>query len=592
MSSRAALLRTDVGGDQSHRESLGALRARARAWASSLSEARRPFQAALFAWSAMQAYARGAAPRVHLKMLPETKGNLDAMGFSIAQKFGSAAAAALEFIPAMHAITSIYPALLPDGRRSTLGAYYTPPALADRLVILADEAGIDWRSARVLDPAAGGGNFLLRCALRMREAIAGTEPALALAQIGNRLLGLEIDPVAAALAQASLDILFADLSAESGHAIPVMVRVCDTLNEVPEEKFDLVIGNPPYGRVKLTPTQRKEFARSLYGHANLYAVFTDIAIRWAKPGGLIAYLTPTSMLGGQYYAALRALIAETAPPLDLDFVHARSGVFEDVLQETLLALYVKGPRRLRASVQYLHVENEHEAKVSRNGTFALPADPSRPWLAPRDPNHSTLIARTEQMPHRLSDWGYHVSTGPLVWNRHKPQLRATRGQSSLPLVWAESVTSDGRFEFRARKKNHAPWFEIGPEDAWLVVRRSCVLVQRTTAKEQARRLIAAELPDQFVKKHGGVVIENHINMIRADGDAKVLSASVAALLNSRAADEVFRCISGSVAVSAFELESLPLPSPAAMRTVERLVAKGAPRERIEATINKLYGITL
>jgi adenine-specific DNA-methyltransferase len=369
-----------------------------------------------------------------------------------------------------------------------------------------------------------------------------------------------------------------------------MVRVCDTLSEIPEAKYDLVIGNPPYGRVALTPEQRMEFARGLYGHANLYGVFTDIAIRWTKKGGLIAYLTPTSMLGGQYFAALRSLVAKTAPPLDLAFVHARSGVFEDVLQETLLTLYIKGAKPLRVGVQYLRLPNENDVEISRNGTIALPTDPSRPWLAPRDPHHAALIGRVERMPHRLSDWGYAVSTGPLVWNRHKQQLRDMPGRTCVPLVWAESVTSDGRFEFRASKRNHMPWFAVMPGDDWLVVREPCVLVQRTTAKEQARRLIAAELPVQLLKKHGGVTVENHLNMVWPKTQAKVALAAVAALLNSRAADEVFRCISGSVAVSAFELQSLPLPAPAAMRPIERLLAKSAPREQIQSAIDRLYGM--
>lgn len=589
MGNRATIQRCETRDAPSGRRSLAELRAAARAWALSIPESRQASRAALFSWSVLQTYARVAAPRAQLKAFTDISGRLDSAGTVLADEFG-AVASSIDLLGAMHEITSLYPALLPDFRRSSLGAYYTPPALADRLVTLADEAGTDWSGARILDPAAGGGTFLIRCARKMRDAMSNAEPALALAQIGNRLVGYEIDPVAASLAQASLDILLADLASAS-HPVPIMVRVCDTLKEKAESKFDLVIGNPPYGRVTLTAEQRKEYARSLYGHANLYAIFTDIAIRWATSGGLIAYLTPTSMLGGQYYAALRALIAKAAPPLDLDFVHARSGVFENVLQETLLAVYVKDAKRLLVSVQHLNVEDERKAKISRNGTFTLPPDASRPWLAPRDPAHTALINRVEQMPHRLATWGYTVSTGPLVWNRHKPQLRATRGRNCLPLIWAEAVTSDARFEFRAMKRNHAPWFQVKDAgDDWLIVRVPCILVQRTTAKEQARRLIAAELPADFVKSSGGVVIENHLNMIRAKQAPKVSPACVAALLNSRAADEVFRCISGSVAVSAFELDSLPLPSPAAMRPVERLIEKGAPRERVEEAINRLYGV--
>ena len=116
-----------------------------------------------------------------------------------------------------------------------------------------------------------------------------------------------------------------------------------------------------------------------------------------------------------------------------------------------------------------------------------------------------------------------------------------------------------------------------------------MLLQRTTAKEQSRRLIAAELPEGFVCKHGLVVVENHLNMIRPlNGAPKVSPATVAALLNSDIVDHAFRCISGSVAVSAFELEALPLPCLEQARALESLLARGAKPATIERAIRVMY----
>ncbi len=67
-------------------------------------------------------------------------------------------------------------------------------------------------------------------------------------------------------------------------------------------------------------------------------MFTDLALRHARPGGIVAYVTPTSFLAGSYYQNLRRLLASEAPPVRMDFVEARRGVFDDVLQETLLAV--------------------------------------------------------------------------------------------------------------------------------------------------------------------------------------------------------------------------------------------------------------
>ena len=51
-----------------------------------------------------------------------------------------------------------------------------------------------------------------------------------------------------------------------------------------------MIGNPPYGRVRLSQQRRRRFSRSLFGHANLYGLFTDLALRHTKPGGVIGFL--------------------------------------------------------------------------------------------------------------------------------------------------------------------------------------------------------------------------------------------------------------------------------------------------------------
>lgn len=570
------------------RYELARTRQLARAWAATLPEPRRRDLAALFTQRAMESYRDQAHPTARFSdPFSMPYGRLDLAVQQLAEALGKEAVS-LPPAEALFQLTSLYTALLDSRERSALGAFYTPPALAERLLDLAGEHNVDWRTASILDPASGGGAFLVPAASRMRTALANVDPAFALAQIGTRLKGFELDPYAAWFGQAAVEIELADLSARARRPVPIVVRVVDTIEEAPSEDYDLVVGNPPYGRLTLTPDQRARFARSLYGHANLYGVFTDIAVRWAKPDGVIAYLTPTSFLGGQYFSALRSMLAVEAPPVSVNFVQARSGVFEDVLQETLLAIYRRGQKAGRFQVHYLQLAGDAETRLVRNGTVSLPATASDPWLAPREPHQTKLIATAERMTCRLADWGYQVSTGPLVWNRFKSQLKDRPSKQTRPLIWAEAVTTDGRFIHRAERRGHAPYFKIERGDAWLVVDQACVLVHRTTAKEQPRRLIAAELPQAFIDAEGGVVVENHLNMVRPTASPKVSPAVVAAFLNSAAADQLFRCINGSVAVSAFELEALPLPTAAEMKQVERLVARGAGRADIEGAIVTLY----
>lgn len=489
---------------------------------------------------------------------------------------------------AAYLIGSTYAAMLPTEFRSDNGVYYTPPALVRRLLDAATTAGVDWSNCRVLDPACGGGAFLGPVAARMVGAMKNCDRRVVLRNVAQRLRGLEIDPFAAWMSQVFLQITLHDLIGGSVE-IGSLITVGDALASDDRADFDLVIGNPPYGRVSLGREQRERYRRSLFGHANLYGMFLDFAARKASAGGLVAYVTPTSFLSGEYYKRLRGLLAAEAAPVSLDFVSEREGVFDDVLQETLLAVYRRGAKASKLQVNFVEV-NGSSLSVTSAGAVALPEAAESPWIIPRSPGAIALAKRVSALPSRLADWGYGVSTGPLVWNRYKDQLCHKHERGTVPLIWAESVSADGTFSFRAARRNHAPYFAPKKgEDDWLLVSRPCVLLQRTTAKEQARRLIAAELPSTILKEHDAVTVENHLNMIVAIvDDPPVDTGALAAFLNSTVADQVFRCINGSVAVSAYELEAMPLPSPAVMAELAALLKRRASRLEVEALCERLY----
>src|SRR3546814_5542866 len=60
----------------------------------------------------------------------------------------------------------------------------------------------------------------------------------------------------------------------------------------------------------------------------------------------------------------------------------------------------------------------------------------------------------------------------------------------ISLIWAEAVTSDGRFVFRAQKKNHLPYFKLDPGDGWLLVKDPCILVQRSEERRVGKECVS------------------------------------------------------------------------------------------------------
>jgi adenine-specific DNA-methyltransferase len=164
------------------------------------------------------------------------------------------------------------------------------------------------------------------------------------------------------------------------------------------------------------------------------------------------------------------------------------------------------------------------------------------------------------MPLSLSAAGWRVSTGPLVWNRRRGDLGAARSDGAARVLWAADL--DGGQLHQDPTRDSLRWLTLKANDeAVMLLAEPAVLVQRTTAPEQQRRVVCAELTADRLRAWGGaVVVENHVNVVRPTTATPLLSlATLTAVLSTKTIDRLMRCISGSVALSAYELESLPLP---------------------------------
>jgi len=506
----------------------------------------------------------------------------------------------LSVVEAAFLLGTLYTTLLPPRVRASLGAYYTPPALSERLLDLLSAEGADWVNASILDPSCGGGAFLTPVAGRILgdDRIRSLDAESRLRHVEARISGIEIDPFAAWMSQVFLDVLVYPESCEAGRKLGTVVSVGDALEIAlrAPRRFDIIVGNPPYGRVKLPASRRVAFARSLYGHANLYGLFIDASLRMLRENGLLGFVTPTSFLGGQYFSRLRALLLREAPPVDIDFVEARSGVFDQVLQETCLAVF--GSRRSNGvHVHSIDINGTSPCvAVKRVGVFHIKAPAGRPWVLPRSRKDSSLARHALGMKATLLDYGYKASTGPLVWNRHKHQLREKWEAGAFPIVWAEAIV-EGGFSFDYKYRKRQKFFALESGQNHLLCTKPAVLVQRTTAKEQARRIVASALPESFLSRWTGVVVENHVNMVVPAGSPALSPPALAALLNTEAVDRVFRCLSGSVAVSATELHALPLPNPEDIEEIESIIQnarrEGAGKEglqEVEKIVAFAYGL--
>ncbi|HEC75299.1 MAG TPA: hypothetical protein ENI26_13160 [Methylophaga aminisulfidivorans] len=503
----------------------------------------------------------------------------------------------LSLIEAGYEIGKEYTHLLPSDYRSQHGIYYTPPAVTNRLIEQVEKHGVNWLSASAIDPACGGGAFLSPVAIRMKKALfdAGYSSDKIIKHITSHLKGYEIDPFSGWLSQTLFEMSLMHEIADTGIKIPKIVCIGDTLKLNKNETFDVVIGNPPYAKVKLDPELKTLYGRSVFGHANLYGLFTDKALKLLKPGAILAFVTPTSFLSGQYFKRLRHVLSSETDVLSIDFISARKGVFHGVLQETVLACFksLKSDKS-KATSATIHIDASQKYIVTENGECSIEPSMDKPWLIPRDSDQAVLLNDSEDNFAYLKDYGYTVSTGPLVWNRHKQQLREKKQKGAFPLIWADSISSDGQFVLKPNKKSRPRWVMIDcSREKHLLCNVPCLLMKRTTATEQTNRLNVGIVEKNILQRFGGVSVENHLNIIRPlDGIEPLVSLeTLRYILMSRPVDKLFRAMNGSVAVSAYELNALRMPTLTFAKMLDQALQSGANNTQLDELLDIAYSST-
>jgi adenine-specific DNA-methyltransferase len=110
---------------------------------------------------------------------------------------------------------------------------------------------------------------------------------------------------------------------------------------------------------------------------------------------------------------------------------------------------------------------------------------------------------------------------------------------------------------------HKPqYFRVEPSTHKLLVpSENYVVIRRFSAKEEARRLVAAPLFGRELSE-SGLALENHLNYIyRLRGSlTRAEATGLSAVLGSALLDRFFRVSNGNTQVNATELRALPLPS--------------------------------
>lgn len=210
--------------------------------------------------------------------------------------------------------------------RRKLGIYYTPRSVVDivRAVIDAEMHG-NRVAPSVLDPASGAAAFLRPMMLWMHSRW----DQLSAEELAGQIVGLDEDPRAVTLAKQALA---RGLEKHTEGRIPELgIYRGDFLENAPdgspapagqlwEQRFDVVVGNPPFlshaNLKKEDPERtrklREDFSSVVGKETNLAAYFIFQALRVLRSGGLLGMVVPRVMLRGDNYEQLRKTLLRMA----------------------------------------------------------------------------------------------------------------------------------------------------------------------------------------------------------------------------------------------------------------------------------------
>lgn len=214
--------------------------------------------------------------------------------------------------------------------RNKWGQFATPPALALSLAQYA-HALMGKTPVHFLDPAIGTGSFFSAAS----QAFGEKHIAAA--------TGIELDPLFAKAAAALW----------GGRGLQV-VRGDFTKQDVPGERFNLVLTNPPYVRHHHLPAADKDrlkaqLARSLpleiSGLAGLYCYFMLLCHDWMEEQGLAMWLIPSEFMDVNYGVTLRRYLTEHVTLLHIHRFCPTDVQFTDALVSSAVVVFRKAPPR-------------------------------------------------------------------------------------------------------------------------------------------------------------------------------------------------------------------------------------------------------
>lgn len=387
------------------------------------------------------------------------------------------------------------------------GEYYSSETLINTLLDnLTNDISIN---KRVIDPASGGGFFLFYYLKHLLEEF---NPSVSeILVIKNNIFGNDIFPFSVIISKLLLGKLLEkyDISISKPYKFD-NINIKNTLETLTcissnHEKYDLIIGNPPYFRID--PHEENNICKCIsYGHNYIHNLFIHWSIQHLNDDGELGFILPQSILSGFYYQKMRKEIINN---LSIELIitgkeHEKSfSVQQDIMLFTAL-------KKQKQSEYYkIGVINRSKLeKYSMNSKIFNNKLNVIPLFKNKSEYDNFIILSKKSIVVEFSK--FIIGTGNFVWNQNKALCLTTNKQGSIPLINGTNVNINGII-LTSTKKNSFSY--CMPNKEKYIRNEKLILFRRMSPIGNEKRMIASIIDPDEERFRNGYVIENHVNFI-------------------------------------------------------------------------------
>lgn len=463
---------------------------------------------------------------------------------------------------------------VPKSQRKRLGQFFTTSKTA---AFMANMINVDLTKPLLHILDAGAGTGILSAALLDRIMAAGYAGKIVLTCYETDAQVLPVLKTTLELAKQNYGIRY-ELRGENyltGQFFGV-----DSLITEDSEKFDYIIGNPPYLKISKDALEAKCMPAVCHGAPNLYFLFFAMGIYNLKPGQEMVYIIPRSWTSGAYFKKFRDYLFDNCVITDIHLFGCRDKVFgnENVLQETMIVKVKKTTVRPSAiTISTSSTSDFIDIKRFEAPYGTIVANNKIVYLI-TDTNELKVLERINSLPCTLPSLHLKMQTGLIVDFRTRESLRDRMEEGAFPLLYAAHIR-EGRVMWPIGKEGEVIKTE---RRSFLQENGDFLMVKRFTSKEEKRRLQCGIYLKQRYKEFRYISTQNKINFVKCDSPC--ITYGLYVLLNSSLYDAYYRIMNGSTQVNSTEINLVPIPE---RKVIEAMGQELMQNDLSEESCNKI-----